>query len=99
MAGACSKDTSAEWGMQRVELGKILSLESSISGLGAGPGGFCRAFPTRVWSRGTRRAASRMCPAREGHRAAMSAPRAAAQLLLMQALLAYSFRPLLRGRG
>src|SRR6266705_5202437 len=35
----------------------------------------------------------------EGHRAAMSAPRAAAQLLRIRMSLGYSFRPLLRGRG
>src|SRR3989454_1579445 len=41
----------------------------------------------------------RTCLAWQGHRAAMSAPRAAAQFLRMPASLGYSFRPLLRGRG
>ena len=41
----------------------------------------------------------RTCLAWQGHRAAMSAPRAAAQFLRMSVSLGYSFRPLLRGRG
>src|SRR6266508_5633878 len=40
-----------------------------------------------------------ICLAWYGHRAAMSAPRAAAQLLRLPVSLAYSFRPLLRGWG
>jgi len=42
---------------------------------------------------------NRSRPPWQGHRAAMSAARAAAPLLRMPVSFGYSFRPLLRGRG